>query len=286
MYTTFAYIEMRFILHERKRITDGSSAFCHHVYTGSGRFILLRFVGYWWGDYQLSATVICSILDGIGAVLRTSGIVDQYVSSVFASLAGVIAFRRKVKTGRSGGAIVHRGLVLYMGSSILAGSLIGGFISGHLDGKIINLIYGILAIIAIVLMLIPGKGKLETSAPLVFNRWVAAGTAFAVGIVSGIVGAGGAFILIPIMLTILKIPVRTTIASSLAIVFISAVGGVIGKISGGDIPLEPIIYTVIGSLLGASLGSRVSSMINVSVLRYALIAIIAITAVKVWSSIL
>lgn len=119
-----------------------------------------------------------------------------------------------------------------------------------------------------------------------FNRWIAAGTAFAVGIVSGIVGAGGAFILIPIMLTILNIPVRTTIASSLAIVFISAIGGVIGKIAGGDIPLEPIIYTVIGSLLGASLGSRVSSMINVRVLRYALIVLIAITAVKVWSSIL
>ncbi|MBT2282738.1 sulfite exporter TauE/SafE family protein [Paenibacillus polymyxa] len=204
----------------------------------------------------------------------------------FASLAGVIAFRRKVRTGKSGGAIVHRGLVLYMGSSILVGSLIGGFISGYLDGRVINLIYGILAIIAIVLMLIPGKGKLETSAPLVFNRWIAAGTAFAVGIVSGIVGAGGAFILIPIMLTILHIPVRTTIASSLAIVFISAIGGVIGKVTGGDIPMEPIIYTVIGSLLGASLGSRVSSVINVSVLRYALIVLIAVTAIKVWSSIL
>ncbi|MGE6576524.1 sulfite exporter TauE/SafE family protein [Paenibacillus xylanexedens] len=232
---------------------------------------LLLYVPSWMGLEPFSAHQVSSI---------------SMFQVFFASLAGVIAFRRKVKTGRSGGAIVHRGLVLYMGSSILAGSLIGGFISGHLDGRVINLIYGILAIIAIVLMLIPGKGKLDTSEPLVFNRWIAAGTAFAVGIVSGIVGAGGAFILIPIMLTILNIPVRTTIASSLAIVFISAIGGVIGKITGGDIPMEPIIYTVIGSLLGASLGSRVSSMINVRVLRYALIALIAITAVKVWSSIL
>ncbi|WP_440119247.1 sulfite exporter TauE/SafE family protein [Paenibacillus sp. QZ-Y1] len=204
----------------------------------------------------------------------------------FASLAGVIAYRRKAGNGTNGGAIVHRELVLYMGSSILAGSLIGGLISGYLDGRVINLIYGILAIIAIVLMLVPGKGKLETSDPLVFNKMIAVGAAFAVGIVSGIVGAGGAFILIPIMLTVLKIPTRTTIVSSLAIVFISAIGGVVGKVTGGDIPLEPIIYTVIGSLLGASLGSRVSSMINVSVLRYGLIVLIAITAVKVWSSIL
>ncbi|NUU76700.1 sulfite exporter TauE/SafE family protein [Paenibacillus xylanilyticus] len=204
----------------------------------------------------------------------------------FSSLAGVVAFQRKKRKARNGHALVNRALVAYMGTSILAGSLIGGILSGHLDGDVINLIYGILAIVAIVLMLIPGKGTEVAADDLVFNRWIAAGAAFAVGIVSGIVGAGGAFILIPIMLTVLRIPTRTTIASSLAIVFISAIGGVIGKITGGDIPIEPIIYTVIGSLLGASLGSRVSSMINVSVLRYGLIVLIAITAVKVWASIL
>lgn len=204
----------------------------------------------------------------------------------FASLAGVMAYIMRTRNGKKSDVLIHKGLVAYMGSSILVGSLIGGFISGHLNGEVINLIYGILAIIAIVLMLIPGKGTEGSGGQLVFNTYVAAGAALAVGIVSGIVGAGGAFILIPIMLTVLKIPTRTTIASSLAIVFISAIGGVLGKILGGDIPLEPIIYTVIGSLLGASLGSKVSSMINVRLLRYGLMVLIAITAVKVWSSIL
>ncbi len=202
----------------------------------------------------------------------------------FASLAGVLAFRKKSENGPS---VVHKGLVLYMGSSILAGSLIGGFISGMLNGDVINLIYGILAVLAVILMLIPRKGTEEAGTDqLHFNKWIAIGAAFVVGIVSGIVGAGGAFILIPIMLTVLKIPTRTTIASSLAIVFISAIGGVIGKISGGDIPLWPTVFTVIGSLIGAPLGSKISAKINVKVLRYGLVVLIALTAVKVWSSIL
>ncbi|WNQ14057.1 sulfite exporter TauE/SafE family protein [Paenibacillus aurantius] len=201
----------------------------------------------------------------------------------FASLSGVLAFRQNSKAGP---AAINKGLVLYMGSSILAGSLIGGFLSGRLSGDIINLIYGILAVLAVILMLIPRKGKEDGADPLSYNKWIAAGSAFAVGIVSGIVGAGGAFILIPIMLTVLAIPTRTTIASSLAIVFLSAVGGVLGKFTGGDIPLWPTVLTVVGSVIGAPLGSWVSSKINVKILRYGLVVLIAITAVKVWSSIL
>ncbi|MGX4587914.1 sulfite exporter TauE/SafE family protein [Paenibacillus chitinolyticus] len=201
----------------------------------------------------------------------------------FASLSGVL-FRRR---GKNGPSLVHKGLVLYMGGGVLAGSLIGGLASKYMPGDTINVIYGVLAIIAVVLMLIPVKGKRqEEGSGLAFNKPLAVLSALAVGLVSGIVGAGGAFILIPIMLTLLKIPTRTTIASSLAIVFISAVGGVVGKIGAGHIPLLPVIFTVIGSLLGAPLGSRLSARINVKYLRYALIVLIAATAFKIWLPIL
>lgn len=174
-----------------------------------------------------------------------------------------------------------------MGGGVLAGSLIGGLASKYMPGDTINVIYGVLAVIAVVLMLIPVRGKRrEEGSGLSFNKPLAVLSALAVGLVSGIVGAGGAFILIPIMLTLLKIPTRTTIASSLAIVFISAVGGVIGKIGAGHIPLLPVIFTVMGSLLGAPLGSRISARINVKYLRYALIVLIAATAFKIWLPIL
>ena len=57
-----------------------------------------------------------------------------------------------------------------------------------------------------------------------FNKPWAVLLAFIVGIGSGIVGAAGGFLLVPIMLVVLGIPTRMTIASSLAITFISSIG--------------------------------------------------------------
>ena len=89
----------------------------------------------------------------------------------------------------------------------------------------INLVYGILALIAAVMMFVPKKGIDDIPLDQVeFNKWLAASLAFIVGIGAGIVGAAGAFLLVPIMLVVLKIPTDMTIASSLAITFISSIG--------------------------------------------------------------
>ncbi|GAB6989224.1 sulfite exporter TauE/SafE family protein [Paenibacillus pini] len=199
----------------------------------------------------------------------------------FASLAGIIAFRKQSKTEKP---LMHVGLIKYMGISILIGSLAGSISSKYLPSEAINIIYGTLAVIAVILMMIPNSGSREETSleSIRFNPLMASIAALMVGVVSGIVGAGGSFILIPIMLTILKIPTRVTVASSLAIVFISAIGGVAGKLVGGGIPLWPTLFTVIGSVIGAPVGTRVSRHINVKVLRIGLAVLIAATAIKIW----
>ncbi|MEC0173595.1 sulfite exporter TauE/SafE family protein [Paenibacillus favisporus] len=199
----------------------------------------------------------------------------------FSSLAGMLAFLRQSKKEKP---LMHRGLIMNMGASILIGSLVGSLSSAYLPSASINIIYGVLAVVAAVLMMIPGRGTQEEVqlASVQYNPWFSAVSALLVGVVSGIVGAGGSFILIPIMLTMLRIPVRVTVASSLAIVFISAIGGVSGKIAGGHIPLWPTLFTVLGSILGAPVGTMVSRHLNVKSLRIALAVLIAATAVKIW----
>lgn len=233
-------------------------------------FPLLLYVPAWFGVNEFTPKEVSSI---------------SMFQVFFASLAGVLTYRRQSKNGPS---VVHKGLVSVMGISILAGSLIGGLGSKFLPGQTINIIYGVLAVVAVILMLIPNKAsrdKLELD-QISFNKTIAAGSAFFVGVVSGIVGAGGAFILIPIMLTVLKIPARVTIASSLAIVFVSALGGIVGKLAAGNIPFWATFYTVIGSLAGAPLGSIISSKLNVKVLRLGLGILISFTAIKIWMDIL
>ncbi|MDR0269960.1 sulfite exporter TauE/SafE family protein [Paenibacillus sp.] len=199
----------------------------------------------------------------------------------FASLAGVLAYRKQSSKETM---LIHKGLVTNMGVSILIGSLGGSIGSRYLPSDTINIVYGVLAVIAVILMMVPRRGSREEVGleSVTFNPVVASVAALLVGIVSGIVGAGGSFILIPIMLTLLQIPTRITVASSLAIVFISAIGGVTGKLIGGGIPFLPTLFTVIGSILGAPLGTRVSRHLNVKYLRIALAVLIAVTAVKIW----
>ncbi|MGM1047494.1 MAG: sulfite exporter TauE/SafE family protein [Bacillota bacterium] len=203
----------------------------------------------------------------------------------FASLSGMISNRLSTKGGAT---LVHKKLVIQMGMSTLIGSLIGSISSLYLNSETINVVYGFLAVMAVFMMVVPARASSENTpvSQVTYNTLLAVTSAFLVGIVSGIVGAGGAFILIPIMLTLLKIPTRITIASSLAIVFLSAVGGVIGKIAAGGIPLWPAVFAVIGSLLGAPLGAYLSRRLNVRMLRYALVVLIAVTAVKIWMDIL
>lgn len=233
-------------------------------------FPLLLYIPPWFGLEAFSAKEVASI---------------SMLQVFFASLSGMITNRVGSRGGQS---YVHKRLVIQMGASTLVGSLIGSLSSMLMTSETINMIYGILAVIAVLLMLVPTRASREnrTVSEVSYSSWMAMGAAFIVGGIAGIVGAGGAFILIPIMLTILKIPTRITIASSLAIVFLSAVGGVIGKVASGDIPLWLSLFAVVGSLIGAPIGALISRRMNVRLLRYALAILIAFTAVKIWLDIL
>ncbi|MGG3987895.1 sulfite exporter TauE/SafE family protein [Bacillus smithii] len=201
------------------------------------------------------------------------------VQVFFATIGGVWAYRK--------GGYLNKSLILYMGISILIGSFTGGFGSKLMSEGSINVVYGILAALAAMMMFVPKKGI--DGIPLdqvTFNKWLAAVLALVVGIGSGIVGAGGAFLLVPIMLVVLKIPTRMTIASSLAITFISSIGSTFGKITTGQVELIPSIMMVIASLIASPLGAKVGKKMNTKVLQVILAILILATAVKIWVDIL
>lgn len=195
----------------------------------------------------------------------------------FASIAGVWAYRKS--------GLLHKDLIIYMGGAILLGSFIGSYGSGFLSENAVNIVYGVLALIAAVMMFIPRKNVEETT-QIMFNKGIASSLALIVGIGSGIVGAAGGFLLVPIMLTILKIPTRITIATSLAITFISSIGGSIGKIMTGQIEYWPAIIMIVASLIAAPLGAKIGQKMNVKILQSLLAIMIGATAVKIWFDIL
>ena len=104
----------------------------------------------------------------------------------------------------------------------------------------------------------------------------------AIGLVAGLIGAGGAFLLVPVLVGVLRVPMRLSIGTSLAMVGFSAVTGFLGKALTGQIPLWPALTVVLGSLTGAPLGGRVSRRVPVPVLRGVLAGIIMLVMLRVW----
>lgn len=201
------------------------------------------------------------------------------VQVFFATLGSVWAYRKS--------GYLNKTLIIYMGISILIGSLIGGYGSKLLSEGSINLVYGILALIAAVMMFIPNKEIDDIPLEEVtFNRSLAALLALTVGIGAGIVGAAGAFLLVPIMLVILKIPTRMTIASSLAITFISSIGTAIGKVTTGQVDYFPAFIMIIASLIAAPLGAKMGQKTNTKLLQIILAVLIGASAINIWLDIL
>jgi uncharacterized membrane protein YfcA len=192
------------------------------------------------------------------------------------------------------GALTHRKfrfvshrLVLHMGTSIFAAAVIGGASAKYLPNEVLLAIFGALALTAAILMLVPMQWDSEHPdiRRLRFSRFRAVTSASGVGLLGGLVGQGGSFILIPLMTSFLRIPTRIAIGSNLAIVLLSTAAAFLGKAFTGQVEwllAAPLVLTVVPA---AHLGSRVSRRVPVIRLRRVLAVLIAAAAVRIWMSV-
>ncbi|MGD7009311.1 sulfite exporter TauE/SafE family protein [Metabacillus sp. 84] len=207
---------------------------------------------------------------------EVSGITSVQV--LFASIGGVWVYRKS--------SFLNKQLIIWMGISVLLGSTAGGLVSAGMPETVINFIYGILALLAVVMMVVPGSRQNEQPLEgVIFNRWLAAVISFVIGAAAGIVGAGGAFLLVPVMLAVLKIPAKMTIASSLAITLIASIGSAAGKIFTDQVEWGPASIVIAASLLASPLGAMAGKKANPKVLKVILSLLILASALKIWADI-
>jgi uncharacterized membrane protein YfcA len=184
--------------------------------------------------------------------------------------------------------MVSKRLSLYMGISIFIAAMVGGAGAGYVSNQILLFIFAGLAFSAAFLMLIPVKGECENPdvACLAFYRWRAVTSASAVGLLGGLVGQGGSFILIPLMTSFVQIPTRIAIGSNLAIVLLSSMAGFIGKATTGQIEWLMAVPIVLTVMPAARVGSLVSRRVPVLKLRRVLAVLIVMAAIRIWVSVL
>jgi len=198
----------------------------------------------------------------------------------FSTLTGFITYSKS--------GFLNLKLMFSMGLFTLLGGFLGGFFSNYMNNETINLVYGILALLAAILMLTPRSDKEieNVNADLKYNIILSSLLSTIIGIGAGIVGAGGAFLLVPVMITILKIPTKITIATSLGITFFSSIGTTAGKLLTGEVLWIPAIIVILVSIIASPLGAKISARTNARHLQIILAIIIVVTAINIWSDIL
>ncbi len=83
-----------------------------------------------------------------------------------------------------------------------------------------------------------------------------------VGILTGLVGAGGGFMIIPALVNLLKVPVKTAIGTSLVIISLNSLIGFSSSINNAEIEWKLLITIAAIAVIGIIIGAQVSKKID------------------------
>ena len=124
--------------------------------------------------------------------------------------------------------------------------------------------FSIIMIAAALSMIVQGKKNPDTlEARLRFNYPVIIVEGLVVGVLTGLVGAGGGFLIIPALVLFARLPMKLAIGTSLLIIAIKSLFGFIGDIQSGQ-PIDwwfMLLFTAI-TVAGILLGSYLTNFID------------------------
>ncbi|MBM5994845.1 sulfite exporter TauE/SafE family protein [Staphylococcus epidermidis] len=165
-----------------------------------------------------------------------------------------------------------RTLILNMGSGMVIGSMLGAILANLINVQFVNTVYIIIALLALILMFI--KVTPSTS-HIKFNRLLLITIGGIIGLVSG-----GAFIIIPVLLVIFKLPMNMVVTNSIVIAFISSIGAFMIKLLQGYIPINSAIPLILGSILFTPLGMKMGQKIPDYIQKTIICILIVIAIIK------
>jgi len=167
---------------------------------------------------------------------------------------------------------VDRTTALQVGLSGVLGVVIGSVVFGYLQpyGDVIDLIIGIAFIIVSMRMLYEGLvGKMPPAqgSTMPGTTLSKTGLGGAIGILTGIIGLGGGYALVPSFVYFMKAPMKLAIGTSMAAFVWMALVGAIFKIYQGVVDIPVAVTMGVGALIGAIYGAKLVAKFKPNVLK-------------------
>jgi uncharacterized membrane protein YfcA len=204
-------------------------------------------------------------------MVEVSGL--SIIQVLAASLSGVLSHRRQAQVdGRT---------LLSLGLPMALFALTGAWLSTYVSEPALLAVFALFASSAFVLMLRrppAGTVAVPRAAPLLPALAIGSG----VGLVSGLVGAGGGFILSPLMVSFLGLSTRQAVGTGLGVVFIGSIAGALAKSLAGQVDWLLALCLVAGAVPAASLGALASHRLPERLIRFLLALFILASALQAW----
>jgi hypothetical protein len=147
------------------------------------------------------------------------------------------------------------------GAASMGGAFAGGRVAGSLPGNVLLGMFAAVMLVTAIAMMRPRREPEAGERRLAIGRVIGAGVA--VGVVAGLVGAGGGFLVVPALALFGGLDMRRAIGTSLLVIALQSFAGFAGHITHAHIDwqLTGVItgVAVAGSLAGARLAKHLST---------------------------
>ena len=148
----------------------------------------------------------------------------------------------------------------WFGGPGIVGAYLGAYLSQFMPGALQLTIFAAVMLLAAVMMFRRSSPKTEVGTDRVF--WKVMMDGFGVGVLTGIVGVGGGFLIVPALVLLCGLPMHLAIGTSLLIIAVKSIAGFVKYIdvmeaAGLSIHWDLVlIFSAIG-IVGSVIGGRV-----------------------------
>jgi uncharacterized membrane protein YfcA len=213
---------------------------------------------------------VLGMLGGGGSMLTLPMLVyavgTEPRAAIAASLVvvGATAAVGAVLHGRGGHVRGREGLVF--GAMAMLGSFAGSRLSRHLSVTALMLLFAAVMVATGLTMLRGAEGESAGSArPRLWASALLA--ALAVGVLSGLIGAGGGFLIVPALVIFGGLPVRDAIGTSLLVIALQSGAALVGHIGRVELDVPLLVAVTLASTAGSVAGVRLGRALSVARLR-------------------
>jgi uncharacterized membrane protein YfcA len=222
--------------------------------------------------------------------------------AVAASLLAVVATSTTAAVAYLREDLTNLRLGMTLETMTVAGALVGGVVGAVLSKGVLSAVFGcVMIVVAVYLVLRPHTGghpsdgheevgtlgasyydrNLEKTVNYRVRRLpVGLVASFVAGNVSGLLGVGGGFLKVPVMVIAMDVPVRAAASTSSFMIGVTASTGAIVYLARGLVDPVTTVPVVLGVVAGAYLGSRLGQRVKSSVLTVVLAIILFALSVQ------